>query len=887
MVSKRRRGRCSRLVKLSVVGVMSLAALGSAPGASPAAPTFAAITAGGFTTCALTSTGIARCWGSNGWGALGNGSGARGATVPFDVADLGSGVKAISAGFADGCAVTAGGGAKCWGMDYLGMLGDGAPDWTIRPTPVDVVGLGAGVAAVSAGDLVSSANNHTCVLTIGGAVKCFGDNFAGQLGDGTIYNHASTPVDVVGLSSGVKAISSGGNFSCALRAGGVKCWGSNYTGQLGDGTTTNRTTPVDVAGLSSGVTRISAGEQHACALTSAGAVSCWGLNDAGQLGNGTTDASLVPVDVVGLGSGVTAISAGKDFTCAVTSGGGAKCWGSNTSAQLGDGTDGNNRLTPVDVLGLGSGVTAIAAGGYHSCAIAAGVAKCWGLNTEGELGNGTTGYDSTVPVEVTDQAQLGGISVSAPTETHTGHPFTVEARAVDGMGSFIAGYSGAASWSDASGRLTPATPAAFASGVSTTSTAEIDVPYRGDRITVSSNGISSQSNAFDSIGMLERITVGVAGPVSPGAAFTVTATALDGAGNTVTDYTAAATWSNLSGGLSPAAPAGFVNGVSRTTDAVIPHPAHDDRITVASGGASGQSGAFEVLAPARISLTMKDTPVAAGQAFTLVAVALDGSGNRLTSYQGTAAWTSLDGTLAPAAPAGFVRGISTTTATVAVPFHGDRITFTSGSVAKEGGAFNVFGPLAALAVKLAGPATAEPATVGSGSNFTVRAQALDAAGNPLASYAGAASWSDRSGSLSPEQPSAFVKGSSTTAATIAAPFRGDRITVSTGGVSGQSSAFNVAGPLAKIVVRPATPVTHGVAFQVKATATDALGTPIPDYDGSASWTDLSGALSPAAPAGFLNGVSETTATIAHVFANDRITLASGGIHGQSGLFDVR
>jgi alpha-tubulin suppressor-like RCC1 family protein len=207
---------------------------------------------------------------------------------------------------------------------------------------------------------VAAGSFHTCALTTAGGVKCWGSNGSGQLGDGTTTPRL-TPVDVSGLSSEVSAIATGlfGSHTCALTTGGgVKCWGNNFSGQLGDGTTTQGLTPVDVSGLSSGVSAIAAGTGYTCALTTGGGIKCWGDNVFGQLGDGTTTQRLTPVDVSGLSSGVSAIAAGTEHTCALTTGGGVKCWGRNSTGNLGDGTT-TQRLTPVDVSGLTSALSRI------------------------------------------------------------------------------------------------------------------------------------------------------------------------------------------------------------------------------------------------------------------------------------------------------------------------------------------------------------------------------------------------------------------------------------------------------------------------------------------------------------------------------------------------
>ena len=338
---------------------------------------FGSVSAGVAHTCGVTTGGTAYCWGSNQDGMLGDGSTTT-RTVPVAVTG-GLTFSAISAGVDQTCGLTAGGAAYCWGHGSLGndsTLSSWLPvavsgGWSFsalsasgnRTCGVATNGTAycwGNVPVVVTGGLTFSAvtagNRHTCGLTTPGIAYCWGNNDYGQLGDGTIgFGYAPVPVSG-GLT--FSALSAGDENTCGLTTTGIAyCWGSNSSGQLGVGSTTSRSLiPVAVAGgltfsaLGPGANRTNRNlGSHTCGVTTAGAAYCWGSNNSGQLGDGSTTARAVPVAVTG-GLTFSALSASLDHTCGLTTNGAAYCWGSNASGQLGTGTTTSSSV-PVKVAG--------------------------------------------------------------------------------------------------------------------------------------------------------------------------------------------------------------------------------------------------------------------------------------------------------------------------------------------------------------------------------------------------------------------------------------------------------------------------------------------------------------------------------------------------------
>jgi alpha-tubulin suppressor-like RCC1 family protein len=345
-------------------------------------------------TCAVTTEGLAYCWGTNGRGELGNGEESQDScgnpceTRPVAVAG-GLHFLHVSAGGSFTCGITDDFKAYCWGTNGAGQLGDGSQ--TLSRVPVLVNG-GHQFRQIRAGQ------GHACAITRTTQVAyCWGGNSTGQLGDGSKADRL-TPTAVAGGLSWHQL--TGGVFhTCGVTtANKAYCWGNNGVGNLGDGTKTQRLRPTAVSG-GLAFEQIDAGADHTCAVTTGGRAYCWGANSDGELGDGTQNSHLAP-NLVSDQNRYDHLSAGFGHTCGVTRTGRGRCWGNNLSGELGSGSTVKVRYTPGRVA-LDQTLTQIVATYVYSCAVATNnQAYCWGNNFDGELGDGTTGGSRGVPTPV-------------------------------------------------------------------------------------------------------------------------------------------------------------------------------------------------------------------------------------------------------------------------------------------------------------------------------------------------------------------------------------------------------------------------------------------------------------------------------------------------------
>jgi alpha-tubulin suppressor-like RCC1 family protein len=362
------------------------------------------VSAGSGYTCVLLNSGSVQCWGDNSYGQLGNATTAPSST-PITVVGVTSAIS-LAAGGSHACAALRDGAVQCWGRNNFGQLGDGS-DSLIRTSPVSVTGINSAIS-VSAGGY-----GTTCAVLGSGYVQCWGRNDSGQIGDGITSESRTTPASVLGISNAVSVSNSDSEYSCAVISdGSVKCWGTNGWGQLGNGKKTDSTSPVAVTSVS-GAASVTTGHSHTCAVLSSGVVRCWGGNYSGLLGDGSvSESSLTPVEVFNLSSALS-VSASSSYTCAVVNGGTVQCWGKNDYGRLGNGST-IDSIIPVTVSGISNAISVSVSrsGAYGTtCAVLGnGLAQCWGSNGFGMFGNGKT-TDSLVPIFVSGINNAAAITV--------------------------------------------------------------------------------------------------------------------------------------------------------------------------------------------------------------------------------------------------------------------------------------------------------------------------------------------------------------------------------------------------------------------------------------------------------------------------------------------
>lgn len=341
-------------------------------------------TGNGF-TCRLVGA-LVECIGGNSSGELGLGG--------YGPSDGGSVVSlndatSVTAGGATACAISTNG-MRCWGSNYDGVLGNNSMAM-LSPVPVD-----NGLGPVTAGD---NDTFVTCALLPSGAVWCWGSNMDGELGTGAASSGPMRSPVVTKITTGAAGVAVFSTHSCVLlESGTVKCWGDNAYGQLGDNSTTSRLNPVAVRNVSQ-ATQVAAGDRHSCAVAQGGEVWCWGWNRYGQLGDGTTTDRRSAVRVQGLDAGAVQVEVSFNTTCARMVNGRVKCWGGGNepgSGLLGDGTT-DDSPSPVDVLNVAQASDLDVEFG-HACASVPGGTWCWGKNSSNQLGAPTPLQWTSTPV---------------------------------------------------------------------------------------------------------------------------------------------------------------------------------------------------------------------------------------------------------------------------------------------------------------------------------------------------------------------------------------------------------------------------------------------------------------------------------------------------------
>jgi alpha-tubulin suppressor-like RCC1 family protein len=365
--------------------------------AEPGTADWTLVSAGGGHTCGIRTTGRLYCWGDDSFGQLGDNFALAAQSTPVEVAGGITDWVSVSANVRNTCARTATRRLDCWGSDSNGQLGDDAAIGA-HPMPVEVAGGATDWGTVDVGGA------HVCARKTNGRLYCWGSDSHGQLGNSAAIADRHVPTEVAGAATNWGAVAAGTDHTCARKTNGrLFCWGNDANGRLGNNAAiADRHVPTEVFGGATNWSSVTAGGLHTCARKSNGRLFCWGSDFNGQLGdNGTIAERHTPSQVAGAATNWASVSALAYTTCARRTNGHVWCWGNDGNGQLGNGLPRMSIATPVEVSGAASNWASVSAGAFHTCARkTTNRIFCWGLDSEGQLGNGLPLADRPSPVEV-------------------------------------------------------------------------------------------------------------------------------------------------------------------------------------------------------------------------------------------------------------------------------------------------------------------------------------------------------------------------------------------------------------------------------------------------------------------------------------------------------
>jgi alpha-tubulin suppressor-like RCC1 family protein len=361
-------------------------------------------------SCAIKTDGTLWCWGGDGWEALGDGIGASFTNVPTQEHTYATDWAEVALATNASCGIKTNGSLWCWGTDVNGTLGNGNVTADQESPVQEYTGAMDWVS-------VSSKNRTNCALKSDGTIYCWGDGDDGELGNGSTTGSAIA-IQETTAATNWSQVSSGSNFSCAVKTDDTLwCWGYDGDGRLGEGPgTADQTSPAQESTLATDWAQVDASGgwsgAHACAVKTGGQLYCWGSDDNGQLGNGATAGDQQdPGQESTAATDWSQVSTGYYHTCAIKTDGSLFCWGVDDDGQLGNGATAGDQISPSQESTAATDWAQISAGSDHSCAIKTdGTLWCWGDDTDGELGNGATAGDQISPSQestlATDWAQV-------------------------------------------------------------------------------------------------------------------------------------------------------------------------------------------------------------------------------------------------------------------------------------------------------------------------------------------------------------------------------------------------------------------------------------------------------------------------------------------------